>query len=129
MRVLIVGCGYVGLPLGQALIQAGHQVSGLRRRAHAAEELHRAGITPIVADITRRTDLDGISGAFDWVINTVASSGGNSTGETTGNMFCEPVASATIQLSFASVSRTTVSKSVPCAAGIGTSATIATPFE
>ncbi len=76
MRVLIVGCGYVGLPLGQALIQAGHQVSGLRRRAHAAEELHRAGITPIVADITRRTDLDGISGAFDWVINTVASSGG-----------------------------------------------------
>ena len=76
VRALIVGCGYVGLPLGQALVQAGHQVSGLRRSASSAEELQRAGLNPIIADITRRADLDKISGAFDWIINTVASSGG-----------------------------------------------------
>lgn len=76
MRALIVGCGYVGLPLGQALIQAGHQVSGLRRSASSTEELQRAGLTPIIADVTRRADLDRIPDTFDWVINTVASSGG-----------------------------------------------------
>src|SRR5256885_627677 len=31
MRVLIVGCGYVGLPLGVELVRQGHEVFGLRR--------------------------------------------------------------------------------------------------
>src|ERR1017187_10487677 len=31
MRVLIVGCGYVGLPLGAELVKQGHEVFGLRR--------------------------------------------------------------------------------------------------
>src|SRR5689334_5054664 len=30
MRVLIVGCGYVGLPLGAELARLGHEVYGLR---------------------------------------------------------------------------------------------------
>ena len=30
MRVLIIGCGYVGLPLGEALVRAGHEVFGVR---------------------------------------------------------------------------------------------------
>ena len=64
MRVLIVGCGYVGLPLGQALVQAGHQVSGLRRSASSTGELRSAGLTPIIADITRRAELDGIAGSL-----------------------------------------------------------------
>src|SRR5262249_2955804 len=30
MRVLIVGCGYVGVPLGAALVKLGHEVYGVR---------------------------------------------------------------------------------------------------
>lgn len=74
MRVLIVGCGYVGLPLGVELLKQGHAVFGLRRSA--AEELPAAGITPLLADITRAESLAGLPRDFDWVVNCVASGGG-----------------------------------------------------
>ena len=45
MRVLIVGCGYVGLPLGVELVRLGHEVSGLRRNAAVENEMKAAGIT------------------------------------------------------------------------------------
>ena len=76
MRVLIIGCGYVGLPLGVALARAGHEVFGVRRGSEGAEELRAQGITPVIADITRREELQKIPGAFDWVINTVSSTKG-----------------------------------------------------
>ena len=47
MRVLIVGCGYVGLPLGKELARRGHEVFGLHRGALAEVELKAAGITPL----------------------------------------------------------------------------------
>lgn len=75
MRVLIIGCGYVGLPLGVELIRQGHEVFGLRRSA--AEELKSAGITPLVADITKPETLTGLPRDFDWVVNCAASGGGN----------------------------------------------------
>jgi nucleoside-diphosphate-sugar epimerase len=53
MRVLIVGCGYVGLPLGKELVEQGHEVFGLRRSALAEAEMKAAGITPLHADITQ----------------------------------------------------------------------------
>ena len=76
MRLLIIGCGYVGLPLGEALVRAGNEVFGVRRGAAGAEELRAVGLTPVIADITRREDLEKIPGAFDWVINTVSSTKG-----------------------------------------------------
>lgn len=42
MRVLIIGCGYVGLPLGVELTRHGHEVFGLRRSV-SAEILRLAG--------------------------------------------------------------------------------------
>ena len=74
MRVLIVGCGYVGLPLGAELVKQGHTVFGLRRSG--AVELKAAGITPLTADITRAESLAGLPRDFDWVVNCVASGGG-----------------------------------------------------
>lgn len=74
MRVLIVGCGYVGLPLGAELVKQGHAVFGLRRSA--AAELKAAGITPLPADLTRAESLAGLPRDFDWVVNCVASGGG-----------------------------------------------------
>jgi nucleoside-diphosphate-sugar epimerase len=76
MRVLIIGCGYVGLPLGGALVRAGHEVLGVRRGVAGAEELRAQGITPVIADITRREDMEKIPGPFDWVVNTVSSTKG-----------------------------------------------------
>ena len=76
MRVLILGCGYVGRPLGVALARAGHEVFGVRRGVEGADELRAQGVTPVIADITRRTDLEKIPGSFDWVINTVSSTKG-----------------------------------------------------
>ena len=76
MRVLIVGCGYVGLPLGVELVKHGHEVFGLRRSAGGEPEMTAAGIRPLVADITRPEDLANLPGPFDWVVNTVSSTKG-----------------------------------------------------
>ena len=75
MRVLIVGCGYVGLPLGAELARQGHEVFGLRRSA--AGELKAAGIHPLIADITKPETLAKFPRNFDWVVNCVASGGGS----------------------------------------------------
>jgi nucleoside-diphosphate-sugar epimerase len=76
MRVLIVGCGYVGLPLGVELARQGHEVFGVRRSAEAAEKLKASGIQPLVADITRPEALHSLPGRFDWVVNLVSSDKG-----------------------------------------------------
>lgn len=76
MRVLIVGCGYLGIPLGDELAKLGHEVFGLRRSADGEAELVAAGIKPLVGDITRPEDLTKLPGPFDWVVNTVSSSKG-----------------------------------------------------
>jgi nucleoside-diphosphate-sugar epimerase len=76
MRVLIIGCGYVGLPLGAELVRQGHEVFGVRRSADAAGELQAAGIQLLNADISNRESLNVLSLPFDWVVNTVASGKG-----------------------------------------------------
>jgi nucleoside-diphosphate-sugar epimerase len=73
MRVLIVGCGYVGLPLGAELVRQGHEVFGLRRSA--ADELKAAGIIPLTADVTKLEELQKLPRNFDWVVNCVAAGG------------------------------------------------------
>src|SRR5215218_2079075 len=75
MRVLIIGCGYVGLPLAAELVHGGHTVFGLRRTADDGE-LARHGITPVVADIVQPETLENVPSDLDWVVNTVSSSKG-----------------------------------------------------
>lgn len=76
MRVLIVGCGYVGLPLGAELARQGHEVFGMRRTSAAEGELCAAGIKPVAADVTKPDELRKLPGRFDWVVNCVSSSRG-----------------------------------------------------
>jgi nucleoside-diphosphate-sugar epimerase len=76
MRVLIVGCGYLGLPLGVELVKQGHEVSGLCRSRAGQAALAAAGLQPLCADITQASDLARFSGPFDWVVNAVSSSKG-----------------------------------------------------
>lgn len=79
MRVLIVGCGYVGLPLGSELVQEGHEVFGLRRSPESSDAIQAAGIQPLVADITDPAQFAALPGPFDWVVNLVSSSKGDAT--------------------------------------------------
>lgn len=76
MRTLIVGCGYIGLPLGAELVRLGHDVVGLGRNIESRPEVRDAGIRPINADITDLESLRTIDGPFDWVVNCVSSSHG-----------------------------------------------------
>jgi nucleoside-diphosphate-sugar epimerase len=75
-KCLIVGCGYVGLPLGAELVRLGHEVSGLRRSASSEKELKCVGITPLLADITQPESLKNLPRDFDWVVNCTASGSG-----------------------------------------------------
>src|SRR5689334_13903827 len=77
MRVLIIGTGYVGLPLAAELAREGHDVSGLRRDPAGADALAAAGVKPLIADITRPETLEPLPREFDWVVNCVAFGGGN----------------------------------------------------
>lgn len=77
MRVLIVGAGYVGMPLGVELVRQGHKVSGLRRSNMSDAEMQSAGITPLHADITRPETLAGLPNDIDWVVNCAATGGGS----------------------------------------------------
>jgi nucleoside-diphosphate-sugar epimerase len=76
MRVLIVGCGYVGVPLGAELVRLGHEVHGLRRTLDGAAELEAVGIKPLAGDITKPADLAVLPGPYDWVANLVSSGKG-----------------------------------------------------
>jgi Trk K+ transport system NAD-binding subunit len=67
MKCLIVGCGYVGLPLGAELVRQGHEVFGLRRSAAAENELIAAGIQPLTGDVTKPETLVKLPHQFDWV--------------------------------------------------------------
>jgi nucleoside-diphosphate-sugar epimerase len=75
MRVLIVGCGYVGVPLGAELVRLGHEVFGLRRNPSEKNELKAAGIQPLIGDVTKPSELKNMPRDFDWVVNCVAAGG------------------------------------------------------
>jgi nucleoside-diphosphate-sugar epimerase len=76
MRVLIIGCGYLGLPLGRDLAREGHEVFGLRRSPEPTADVQAAGIIPLAGDITDQADVAALPGPFDWIVNTVSSSKG-----------------------------------------------------
>src|SRR5690606_13801504 len=59
------------------LVQDGHEVFGLRRQASDESELLQAGIRPLYADISNRTQVMQLPGDFDWVVNCAASKGGD----------------------------------------------------
>lgn len=76
MRVLIIGCGYVGLPLGAELVKLGHDVHGVRKTPGGEAEMQTVGIHPHVADVTQLETLVALPGPFDWVVNCVSSGKG-----------------------------------------------------
>lgn len=56
-KVLVLGCGYVGLALARALADAGVEVVGTTRDEKRFPEIRLAGATPVVADVTDPASL------------------------------------------------------------------------
>lgn len=71
MRILIVGCGYVGASLAELLVSAGHTVFGLRRRVGELP----AGVHPVVADVTKPDTLTTLPDGIDAVVYAAAAGG------------------------------------------------------
>ncbi len=63
MRVTIVGCGYLGLALGERLAADGHDAAGVRRSAEGLEAVADAGVEPVRADVTDPGSLDALPDA------------------------------------------------------------------
>ncbi|UWG49745.1 Nucleoside-diphosphate-sugar epimerase [Halalkaliarchaeum sp. AArc-CO] len=72
--VAIVGCGYVGIELGQRLLDEGFSVAGVRRSPEGLEAVSNAGLEPIRADVTDPESLKALPDADAVVF--AASSGG-----------------------------------------------------
>ncbi|QCJ47562.1 SDR family oxidoreductase [Haloprofundus sp. MHR1] len=73
-RVVVLGCGYVGLELGRQLTAAGHDVVGVRRSDAGLEAIESAGFEAVRADVTDASSLASVPDA-DWLV-FAASSGG-----------------------------------------------------
>lgn len=63
MRVAILGCGYLGLALGEALVADGHDVVGVRRSEGGLDAVADAGVEPVRADVTDADDLAAVPDA------------------------------------------------------------------
>ena len=74
MRVVILGCGYIGIELGRQLTAAGHEVIGVRRSDSGCQAIEDAGFRSHQADLTESDDVADLPDA-DWVV-FAASSGG-----------------------------------------------------
>lgn len=74
MKVVILGCGYVGLELGAQLVDAGHEVVGVRRSADGIAAIADAGFEAVRADVTDPASLARVPDADAVVF--AASSGG-----------------------------------------------------
>ncbi len=76
MRVVILGCGYVGIELGRQLQEGGHEVIGVRRSATGVAAVEAAGIEPIEGDVTDPDALASIPDADALVYLTSPGRGG-----------------------------------------------------
>ncbi len=72
-RILIAGCGDVGINLGLNLVREGHRVWGLRRNAATLP----AALEPVAADLADVTSLMGLPARLDYVFYTAAADGFN----------------------------------------------------
>ncbi len=76
MRVVVLGCGYLGIELGRQLDAAGHDVVGVRRSADGLAAVEDAGLTAVRADATDPADLADVPDA-DWVVYAASAGSGD----------------------------------------------------
>lgn len=57
LSLTIIGCGWLGIPLGKTLVQQGHTVFGSVRNEERSSELESVGIEPFVLDLEKSTKI------------------------------------------------------------------------
>jgi nucleoside-diphosphate-sugar epimerase len=76
-RTLIVGCGYVGLPLALLLQERGDEVTGWVRSEKSAGELAEKGVDRIViGNVAEEIGWSGAGEKFDAIVHCASSGGG-----------------------------------------------------
>ena len=76
-RTLIVGCGYVGLPLALRLQDRGDEVTGWVRSEKSAAELAEKGVERIViGNVAEEIGWSGAEQKFDAIVHCASSGGG-----------------------------------------------------
>ena len=76
MDVLVTGAtGYVGAAIADALLAAGHRVSGLARSEQSARKLEERGITGVRGDITDAGSLRGAAREVEAVVHAATTHG------------------------------------------------------
>jgi len=76
MRVLIVGCGYVGSKVGADLLRQGHEVLAVCRTPASQLRLQASGFVSLCADLTVVESCATLPRDCDWVVLCVSSKGG-----------------------------------------------------
>ena len=59
-RVVVVGCGYVGLELGRQLVESGHEVTGVRRSDEGLAAVRSARFDAARGDVTHPGSLESL---------------------------------------------------------------------
>lgn len=57
LSVTIIGCGWLGLPLGKELVEKGYTVNGSVRQSSGFAALEEVGIKPFALDLEESTDI------------------------------------------------------------------------
>lgn len=65
MTISILGCGWLGLPLGEALAKAGHRVKGSTTTPTKCAAIRAAGITPFVIRVEEEVRGEDLNDFFD----------------------------------------------------------------
>ncbi|NJK91761.1 MAG: NAD-dependent epimerase/dehydratase family protein [Blastochloris sp.] len=77
MKILIAGCGYVGLALARRLLPLGHQISGWVSSPASAQTLHQAGLHAIMADLCDAASWKEHQGNYDCLVYCPSTKGGS----------------------------------------------------
>src|SRR6266542_3935752 len=75
-RLVIFGCGYIGIAVAREAIAAGVHVTALTRNAEKAKALSQLGVEVVVDDLAGDVWHPKIAGGADYVLNAVSSGGG-----------------------------------------------------
>lgn len=65
MRISVIGCGWLGLPLAKRLVNDGHQVIGSTTSKEKLEMLKSAGITPVLMKLDPMPVGENFNQLFD----------------------------------------------------------------
>ena len=73
IRVLILGCGYLGTHLAKKVIEIGWKVTALTKNDADLEALTKLGVSTVKANLESGSWHSDVGGDFDFVVNCVSS--------------------------------------------------------